>query len=61
MLHAISIFLTGSFFWLLALNIYPFNQQGFEVLDPLKQKYNPHLKLSGTILILYSLLLIIDL
>jgi len=60
MLHAISMFLVGAFFWLLALNKYPFNQKEFQVLNPLKINYKPHLKISGSILILYSMLLFIE-
>ncbi len=58
MLHAISMFLVGTIFWLLALNKYPFNQKGFEVLDLLKKNYQTYLRTGGTILILYSMLLL---
>lgn len=60
MLHSISVLLMGVIFWALALNVYPFNQKGFEVLDPLKKNYRILLKVSGTIFILYSILLIIE-
>lgn len=61
MLHTISILSTGVFFWLLALNKYPFNQKGFGLLDPLKENYQVYLKVGGTILILYSILLAVGL
>ncbi len=61
MLHTLSIFLMGTIFWLLVLDKYPFNQKGFDVLYPLKKKYEVYLKVGGTVLIIYSILLVIPL
>jgi hypothetical protein len=61
MLEMIVIMLNGIFVWLMALGSYPFNQKGFEVVYSFGKKYKVVLKVVGTISILYSLLLGLEL
>lgn len=60
-MHALLIFITGIIFWLMALNKYPFNQKGFEVLDDFRKSYCRSLKTFGTVLIIYSVFIVIEL
>ena len=54
MINAILLFIFGAIFWLLALNKFPFNQKGFEVLAPLRTKHLQLLKFLGSFLLIYS-------
>lgn len=61
MWEMIVIMLNGIVVWLMALGSYPFNQKGFEKVYSFGTKYKVTLKVIGTISILYSLLLGLEL
>ena len=60
MLHPIVLIINGLILWAIALKLFPFNQKGFEVLEPTRTRYKKHLKIIGTIVIIYALLLIFN-
>jgi hypothetical protein len=55
--EAVLDLLGGINLWIMALGKYPYNQKGFERVYRLSMKYKLVLKILGTILISYSMLL----
>lgn len=58
MLHTMLIFTTGIVFWLMVLNMPPFNYKDFEILAPYIKKYRRFLMVCGSLLLAYSVFMI---
>ena len=54
------LLLQGVLFWLVVLDIFPFNQKGFDAIGPYVNRYNKILRVLASIQILYAGLLFFE-